>query len=445
MLEESRRYFHTLVERPPFILGKGQKNSDCVVIATIDKKRPEIPTKTWMQLRRWDKNNVYWTLDLNFTRFIVKPRKGAPHGGSSYYYWAGPEAKPDQWGGPIAFSDIQYTADNCSPKPRIEYVEVNSDEDDQYLTLTNGLRSGRTLRQPQQSTDSTAFENEDGEVTMTAPQNTMQNGPVSGAPRLLDSPNENKSPVHDTAESTNTNKRPLQGASIITPPSYYIRHPTSEPKNDPLPVAARRRKTDISEQELKRLYSASYGRTPPSSFPTSQEPLIASRSNLPVQTPRESAVPQKIVCPAAESIPMPLSKEKQDNTTLWIRINNRDTCIGKKFRSCATISAFFACISKAWKIDSESIELVEVVCDKMYVGDKGTRMIMEADDEDCLEILIDEVDNAPCWQLEKGRNSVDVFIGLRAKWYVSIELDLESANQLHLQTSWLRRMQALRI
>ena len=48
--------------------------------------------------------------------------------------------------------------------------------------------------------------------------------------------------------------------------------------------------------------------------------------------------------------------------------------------------------------------------DKVQVNDRGNRMIMMPDDKECMEIIIDEVNNAPCWRHGNDRCTVDVFI-----------------------------------
>ena len=47
---------------------------------------------------------MFWTLDLNDTRHIVKPFPGAPQGGMRYLRWAGPRTNFEQE--PLALSFI---------------------------------------------------------------------------------------------------------------------------------------------------------------------------------------------------------------------------------------------------------------------------------------------------------------------------------------------------
>ena len=90
------------------------------------------------------------------------------------------------------------------------------------------------------------------------------------------------------------------------------------------------------------------------------------------QAPESPDAQPHLASDATDTINMPLSKHKQDNTTLWIRLDDSDACRGKKMRSCPTISAFFACICTAWGVDPQSISLVEVVFDKVQVNDRSS-------------------------------------------------------------------------
>ena len=72
--DEARELY--VEERPPFIFHNRSERRRTVVIPTASGKRPSVPTCVELIARPWDANNIFWTLDVNNTRYIVKAQGG---------------------------------------------------------------------------------------------------------------------------------------------------------------------------------------------------------------------------------------------------------------------------------------------------------------------------------------------------------------------------------
>ena len=142
--------------RPPFVQQKGLLNIEearrTVALANKQGHLTEHPRIAEFGAHAWDKNDFFWTLDLEGTRWIVKAYGGGPQGGITYRKWLGVrEGFSDK---PVAFSmkqsehrrealpprfvtfseshkdgkiDTIRVATNVGP-PAVEYDDVDVDE-----------------------------------------------------------------------------------------------------------------------------------------------------------------------------------------------------------------------------------------------------------------------------------------------------------------------------
>ena len=89
LLEEARQAFTGHL--PPFVVKKRSQIRRRCVIPTVNGTRPTYPTTIDVVPRLWDKNHVYWTIDLNHKRYIVTALPGGKFGGAKWVTWAGLE------------------------------------------------------------------------------------------------------------------------------------------------------------------------------------------------------------------------------------------------------------------------------------------------------------------------------------------------------------------
>ena len=108
--------------------------------------------------------------------------------------------------------------------------------------------------------------------------------------------------------------------------------------------------------------------------------------------------------------PIAISKYKQDHTKLRIRQENVDSYVPKKLRSISTTDGFFASVASALNVLRGSIAQAVVVLDWMPEDDKNRQIAMTPGNEDCVEAMIEEIDDAPCWASGTGRCNIDVYV-----------------------------------
>ena len=104
-LEEARQAFRDRL--PPFVVKKRSQVRRKCVIPTVNGTRPTYPTTIEVVPRQWDKNHVYWTIDLNHKRYIVTALSGGKLGGAKWVAWAGLENGFNEE--PLALSQLAST------------------------------------------------------------------------------------------------------------------------------------------------------------------------------------------------------------------------------------------------------------------------------------------------------------------------------------------------
>jgi len=394
MLQEARRIYKGRVDSAPFILNRRSDKVKNVVIPTVDRKRPESPVRTTIVLREWDSKHAFWTLDLNNKRFIVRHLSGGAGGGVGWYWWPGAS---DRFEGPVALSEIRPRS-SVSRKPYTEIVDAESDEEEQEKPLVQGLRSGVFFKAPFKPEEATPSENENREMSFLTEQLNAGSSlykSISSTKRKARYADE----FDHQAESTerrdeHANLRPKFAPS--SPLGDYASYGVMDS-----PVAAKRRKTDISTRELNQLYAAS---------PLNTRPTGGFQTTSITQSSHDANIQLRSITEMPDSLPMPLSKYKQDNTKLRISLGESSVPRVKRFRACPTTTAFYTLISQACNIPQDSIGAVTVVFDWMQQSDRGRMMAMNSIDGECLEMLIEEVDSALVWGPDSGRCIIDVLI-----------------------------------
>lgn len=93
---------------------------------------------------------------------------------------------------------------------------------------------------------------------------------------------------------------------------------------------------------------------------------------------------------------------KQERTTLRFYLRGSNRFHGERLRDCLTTSKFFGCITKYFNIAREDVAEVTVVFSWMEQGAEGREMAMDFGKEADMEILIEEIDNAPVWDMDRG-------------------------------------------
>lgn len=218
---------------PPFVLNKRSQVMKNVVIPTKNGLRPkdEKAIKVKIVAKPWDKDFMFWTLDLNSTRYIVKPFNGQAQGGMRYLYWAGPGKEFEQK--PLALSFISPSQPDATksangdgiPPDRSGFAPVNR----KRSIPTNSFESSESS----ESSDSSDSEIEGKRVRTTGLVQRMADVESEKSLRQIDDSTSDRAD-HYTGE-TNALKQQatFQGAP------------------------AKRRKTEVSSREINQLYRVS--------------------------------------------------------------------------------------------------------------------------------------------------------------------------------------------
>ena len=420
MLEESRNYCKELPEGEPipFVVSKRRhENTRNVIIATNDKRRPDVPVKAQIQLREWDSLYAVWTIDINHTRFIVKNMGGAPNGGCKYNYWAGPNRGFE---GPIAFSENS-TARSARKTPFTEFVEVESGgEEVQEEQITDGTRSGRYFKPEIDIVDDPILQALQAESMGV---NIPRRGLNSVNHRLSSNVEEDRE-----IKVEPDLRRYSDNVTKMTPMPPSHPNQVSETSRGLQPLPAKRRKTDASVYVVDRVNIDSPAAKAPSRPNLARKPPANSRLREATQGPSSvmsqtnpastSREPSSVAHPvhaqtrttgdSPGTVSPALSRAKQDNTLLQIRVEENGFIRPKKFQSGFTVSAFFTLISTTHNLATDDVIKAQVtIPSTLGNGNKYRLELMPSDDEECMELLIGNID---AWPLDKGRCIVDVVV-----------------------------------
>ena len=410
MLQESRQYYRSIPEGEsiPFLVSKRKKEKiRTVVLATSDKKRPDVPVKVQIYLREWDTQFAFWTMDINNKRWIVKNTSGAPNGGCKYNYWAGPNRGLD---GPIAFSDNSVLG-SFRKAPYTDYIEIDSDADDlQEEEITDGTRSGQYFKEESEIPDL---------FTALQAESTRRNAAQENLDSIISWP----FPDDEDERPIKVEQAGLDGPENV---SNHTSPPVGHPEDAPgtaryaQTLAAKRRRTDTISDSVDRVDEGSPGPNAQLMATLAARPSRSILSEEAAAAPRPHISQMNVASGSPVSTPPALSLEKQEKTLLQIRLEQDGFNRVKKFRSCFTISQFFTLVADARKIPADDLERAEVTIDAAQDNQRPYKIeLMPDDDEEYMEALIGKID---AWPLEKGLCNVDVVLYRHGQVSIAISM-----------------------
>lgn len=353
----ARKYYSRVMTEPPFVLRKrGKERERMVVIPTAAGLRPDFPAKAKIVLKDWDNRWGFWTLDLGGKKHIVKAFPGASKGGVQYKRWTGTsEFEDDQWKGPVAFSDLK-----SDSNPVVAVDEKDAEE-----------------KLPADS-----FENNDLYSVSGSESTASDTGTEGGVP-----------PPAITRRSTGSSG-PAQPETVRRD-EFGAVHRRSGKRDQPriVPNIIKNVKTSaplppqpVDGQRKKRKRPT----TPP-------EPTKRRRDEIP-STPPYAQIEER----ASTTQPCQIPMFKQEHTTLRFYLDGSHRFHCERLRDCLTTSKFFGCITNYFNIAREDGAEVTVVFSWVEEGAEGREMAMHFGKEVDMEILIEEVDNASVWDVDRG-------------------------------------------
>ena len=180
-------------------------------------------------LKDWDEHSMFWTLDLNSTRYVVKAFAGKAQGGMRYLYWAGPGKDFEEK--PLALSFIS------TPQPVSESSTARKGMSFDWPSFLPNNRKRNTSTyssDSSESTDSPEISVSESEGNPIRAHSLTQHG-VDAGPGI---------PLWQTYDSCT---RAMGSTNVLTQPAEHYSIPT------------KKRRSEISNIELDSMYSV----TPP--------------------------------------------------------------------------------------------------------------------------------------------------------------------------------------
>lgn len=177
----------------------------------------------------------------------------------------------------------------------------------------------------------------------------------------------------------------------------------------PIPILPRKRKVNgrSSNQAREKRRRSTH------------DPLIDHTTAYDTPRPTPNSTGHQSPALSTHSITQPLhllpilSVHKQNFTTLRVSVT-ADVFVGiipLKLRSCMTMDTFFASIITATRNTDDhetSISAIMVSFDWKDADDRARTILVRKDITDSFEVFLETIDDAPCWNDEKGKCEVEV-------------------------------------
>lgn len=378
----AREYYCDPETMPSFVIRRSRDTERTVVIATATGLRPEFPTKAKIVFRKWAKSFGFWTLDLSGVRHILKSFPGGSNGGGHYKEWLGPRDNSDhEWKGPIAFSDFKSNREST----------VSSEEEEQQEPFSNGLRSEENSVNSA-SAKSTPSRSDSEEILLPA----KKSHPLNGTKRPVRSESMCRVELESPCSSGLENQTTVTSKSEADDSQRRSAGPLKRPYPTTPHTPAKRRK----EASAHPSHTTQRKKTPSTTESAREE--IVGKPN-----------PSLHRSPAADFLnntSTSTSLYKLEHTTLRFYLNGRTAFQAARLNSCLTTSQFFAYITKIFKLAIGDIVEVTVVFLWIEGMAEGREMEMRVGEEADMEILIEEVVNAPFWGTGTDRCIVNVHV-----------------------------------
>ncbi|KAL6713451.1 hypothetical protein ACLMJK_008916 [Lecanora helva] len=418
-LHEAREYFKD--NRPPFVIRRDDNlTTRALIIPTKDGRRPAVPDRVEAKAKLWNDKLMFWTLDLDNKRYIVKAFGGAPRAGMKYRYWAGPGKEFDEK--PLAYTDLDTHA-NIPPYHDVPaaangeslYQEDTNDEDYEVDFNLHNRDTARLTKAKKRK----AKKN----ISRGGQHNENKANAAAFARQILDQCPTPSNPEKTTRFTNNSTISRMEGSEKPAQKQYQQGR-----QSEILPRASgdmelrtsprKRRKTDIPYREVGWLndnsaplttqprpeiqQTAASDSSSPSDSSSDEETSQTEVHTTPNQLPQQSKVPKTT-----------LSEFKQTRTILLVRLAPAAEFQPLKLLECPTVQAFSSNILGLWGVAEDEVEKITVNFNWMDVNYRKMAMVLNRNPEAHFQYLLDQVDECPGWMEEKPKCLLDVDIVLK--------------------------------
>lgn len=439
-IDEARRLFRH--QRPPFVIGKKNAGRRKVILATSKGKLPANRSEALITTRAWNDKMVYFTLDLNGHRYIIKCAKH----GRYYHAWLGaggyrtepiaysmsrklankvghsksihqPLLEPDQnkhtnmqngkcsRSSPNFFIDDANSTDVSPQNPQYSAPGRNSDPN---LSMTRGLRS-----LPLSDDDITIHASSSPHSPSSERGSDAYRKPVI-APEAANSFPRNKArsasiPNSEVSQPETASTRGLESRSSVRFPARRVVKARGRMESLRRARAITvKNKSDDRVGRSRISVRIPVGRAENSLLPTSNSPVHREghgRTQVPalVQQTTFSTAPDHT-----------LEIHKQCNTTLWIHHSHSVNYTPLKLRSCMTAATFFHNILKASGGTGREtgqgniVDALKVTYEWKRDGSVDKNIIVQQPLPDSFQIFLETVNHSPCWSDGIGKCAVTI-------------------------------------
>ena len=368
-------------------------------------------------LKAWKGNGVYWTLDLNSQRLIVRAFRGGA-GGVFYRRWDGVETGFGEEA--IAFAPLKQPGDASVGLAEESSPGLTSDGEYRQhrsvwwqsardakgkLVSSWGNRSSSSSSSSHGSS-SPAMPNVEtprsAKPLHPRPTKMKPKSPSNLSPKVLIPWNlrQRLTDKHPELENPNT---PPKSSPKRQKPSRDILKPTSRTeKVQKLSKRRRRQATDMSpELENFNLPSRSSAR----------RQRFSKNSRNDVNQLNELHTPPA----ASTSVSFPIvSEERQNNTMIYVFFGSDTDSVPLKLRDMMTITTFFASVLEAFDLQGRDNEVraLRITFDSIPTHERESSWLMKKNIPATFERFLEVLNGLPVWEKE-GKCSVEVRILMR--------------------------------
>lgn len=389
LLAAARSHYGNSIQ-PPFTLHRRGSHGEApreVMIPTVLGGRARKPTIAKSIARAWDEKLYFWTLDCNGLRFIVKSFPGAQLGGAKYYPWKGPIAGfNDEHEKPMAYSSINMElAIGRYRQAWEDYQGVKVPAGIHGTTLLQRSRKHRR-RSSTPSLSHNRFPLRGEASKAVAPEdNELGSQLRSPLQPVIDNPSQDRAAVQPgTKNALPKGIKPAWSSDHYR--SVAARN-TDQAAHTSSSAPAKQRRIEAPIRELADLGSGS---------PSASHGSTSQRHSLAGPVAQAERPQQPI------ALPTTLSLAKQYRTILCIRMVSSAEYRPLKLTDCPTLSAFFDRVLGAWNVQSSGVDKVTATFAWMPVDDIMRKFVMDSDSEACWIHLMEQVNEAPCWDNKEG-------------------------------------------
>lgn len=335
---------------------------------------------------------------------------GAPQAGAKYLYWAGPAKGFEQR--PLAFTEL-------NPRPFHDIqgppLEESSEESDDEIVLLN--QRGATSRRLDTTVINVPEDKSANDETRTLGQTSLHLGvPTPSDSEVALRPIDGNANFEMTQNNLKKSKRPSRHSDL---PSRLAKDMDDTIGSQP----RKRRKTDISSKEINRLRDHSSPSPPRSRRPRTQTTDVRHRGSSPLMEPSNAQAPQsnrKVSTISHRQQPSAgstvLSREKRNHTTMIVRVAPSPVFQPMKLSDCPNAETFYSQVLSLWEISSSDVYKVTVTFTWMDMHDRLRTMVVNPQLESSFVYLLEQVDEAPCWDVSNGKCVFDVDIFSKEHW-----------------------------